>query len=107
MVSHDAEHLQQALQLITSIRGAAAAAADAAAAGEAAAAAEAGLVAPGTIAQLSYACPWCGLSGLTGPELWLHQPLYHIYEVRGQGARQFTQPTQDDQNARGSRGVAA
>ncbi|PNW80285.1 hypothetical protein CHLRE_08g385450v5 [Chlamydomonas reinhardtii] len=81
MVSHDAEHLQQALQLITSIRGAAAAAADAAAAGEAAAAAEAGLVAPGTIAQLSYACPWCGLSGLTGPELWLHQPLYHIYEL--------------------------
>ncbi|KAG2422965.1 hypothetical protein HXX76_015636 [Chlamydomonas incerta] len=81
MVSHDHEHLREALALITSIRGAAAAAADAAAAGEAAAAAEAGLAAPGTVAQLSYACPWCGLSGLTGPELWLHQPLYHIYEL--------------------------
>ncbi|KAG2491179.1 hypothetical protein HYH03_010390 [Edaphochlamys debaryana] len=26
-------------------------------------------------------CAWCGQSGLTADDLWLHQPLYHVYEV--------------------------
>ncbi|PNW83330.1 hypothetical protein CHLRE_05g247850v5 [Chlamydomonas reinhardtii] len=30
-------------------------------------------------------CDWCGASGMTADELWLHQPLYHIYEENRSG----------------------
>ncbi|KAG2445099.1 hypothetical protein HYH02_008966 [Chlamydomonas schloesseri] len=30
-------------------------------------------------------CEWCGASGMTADELWLHQPLYHIYEENRSG----------------------
>ncbi|KAG2489185.1 hypothetical protein HYH03_012411 [Edaphochlamys debaryana] len=51
MVTHDPEHLAEALGLIAGIRGTGA-----------------------------HECPWCGLAGLSALELWQHQPLYHIYE---------------------------
>ncbi|GLC61267.1 hypothetical protein PLESTB_001737700 [Pleodorina starrii] len=31
-------------------------------------------------------CAWCGQTGLTPDELWLHQPLYHIYDANRSGA---------------------
>ncbi|KAG2430810.1 hypothetical protein HXX76_009786 [Chlamydomonas incerta] len=30
-------------------------------------------------------CDWCGQTGMTADELWLHQPLYHIYEANRSG----------------------
>lgn len=53
MVTNDLEALHQALQRITSTKGSG-----------------------------NLTCPWCGLAGLSTLELWHHQPLYHIYEVR-------------------------
>ncbi|GLI59360.1 hypothetical protein VaNZ11_001225 [Volvox africanus] len=30
-------------------------------------------------------CSWCGQCGMTAEELWLHQPLYHIYDANRSG----------------------
>ncbi|GIL93440.1 hypothetical protein Vretimale_12727 [Volvox reticuliferus] len=57
MVTNNPEHLHEALQRVTSIHG-----------------------------NGDLSCPWCGLGGFSEHELWRHQPLYHIYEVRDGGA---------------------
>ncbi|GIL77460.1 hypothetical protein Vretimale_2980 [Volvox reticuliferus] len=33
----------------------------------------------------SCSCLWCGQCGMTAEELWLHQPLYHIYDANRSG----------------------
>ncbi|KAF5837187.1 NUDIX hydrolase domain-like protein [Dunaliella salina] len=37
----------------------------------------------------SVRCDWCGLQGLTPSDMWIHQPLYHIYQPSREGKCQI------------------
>jgi hypothetical protein len=71
MVTYDPLHLRHALERIAFIKGAPDEG-DPASAGSPSSSGH-------SEGSNRVSCPWCGLSGLTALELWLHQPLYHIY----------------------------